>query len=200
MSAKITTMVVVAIIFISINSYSYATEDSVLQGSEENIIIENSRQLDEVQETLIEAPSDFGYSEIDEQSESNSLFTIVEPIFPVVINTENLVLQITAPIGTNLRIEQYANISLIVEEEKYVKVQNSIQVEIGLLERAWYEIRLRRGNNKIVISAICEDGKTHRETRVVYVKKVEDLKELLEMNKTDDDSFRLSSEMINNEQ
>ncbi|MBN4069550.1 MAG: hypothetical protein COA82_01965 [Alkaliphilus sp.] len=187
MLVKVSTIVVIAIILISTNSY--ATNE--IEESDESRAVESYRKLDGA-EIKTEAASDTSYSKTNDEIDNNDLFVIVGPIFPVVINAESLVLQITAPVGTTLKIELYANISLIVKEENYVAKHDPIHLEVGLLERVWHEIKLRRGNNKIVISAICKDGNMHRETRMVYVKKVENMKELLEKNKSDDVFFAIA--------
>lgn len=186
MLLKVSTVVVIAIILISTNSY--ATNEQEFEERDGSRAVESLRRLSGA-EIKTDATSDVSYSKTNDEIDNNDLFVIVEPIFPVVINTESLVLQITAPVGTTLKIELYANISVIVKEENYVATNDPIHLEVGLLERVWHEIKLRRGNNKIVISSVCEDGNMHKETRLVYGKKVENMKELLEKNKSDDAFF-----------
>lgn len=191
-------VLLVMIVLFSTTSYSYATDGIIVEtASETNRLIEKILNFEETQENEIENRTrKYSNAPIDEL-DYNSLFTVVDPMFPVIVNTKTFALEVIALVGTSLKIELYASMSLVAEEEKYISVEEPILLEIGSLERVWYEIKLKNGHNKIVISAICNEGKLHKEIIFVQVKHIEEIKELLTKERLDNTTFSILSNEIN---
>ncbi|MBM7615542.1 hypothetical protein [Alkaliphilus hydrothermalis] len=93
-----------------------------------------------------------------------------------VSSSTKLVLEFTAPKDTKIKVRVYHNTSIEKGGENYVLINDPLLVDVGILQRGWAEIELKRGSNKIEITAEYKDGTAETVRRYVAVKGVEDVK------------------------
>lgn len=113
----------------------------------------------------------------------------VKPVFEVVYPEENLtinekdkdlVLSFKAPEGSKVSIEVYNNISKDKNYKEYELSYEPIEITIGSFQRAWAEIELSKGFNKIVFQAKHKNGMKDRQIRVINVMETQEIKQILE--------------------
>ncbi|GAB6085832.1 hypothetical protein [Alkaliphilus crotonatoxidans] len=111
---------------------------------------------------------------------------VITPERNLTISKKTMVVELTAQEGIDITVEVYYNASLELDKQKYVLAYDPISMEIGALKRGWAEVELKKGKNKIVVTATYEDGSTETVTRYVDVEELEEVKKkLMEENITD---------------
>lgn len=110
---------------------------------------------------------------------------VVTPERDLTISKRNMVLEFTALQETKITIHVYYNASLEINKQRYVLAYDPITLQIGALKRGWAEVELRKGKNKIAVTATYQDGSTETVIRYVDVEELEEVtKKLLESNVT----------------
>lgn len=126
--------------------------------------------LETVNETKIEEPE-----KLQEET-----FKLTNPRKNMVVTNTDIVLTFTAPEGTTVTIDVYYNTSVATNKQNYVKAYDSIEVEIGALQRGYAEVELKKGLNKIDFTAIYQNGIKDVISRIVEVKDIKEVKEQVE--------------------
>lgn len=162
---------VIVIVLSGLNICAYADNDIVGDGSGSNVPI----------------------SQIKEQS-----FKVVTPEKNLVTSDTNLLLSFTAPEGTRVTVEVYHSTSVKANEENYVLICDPIEVQVGALQRGWAEIQLKKGLNKITFKATNENGLQDVDTRIVRVKDISEIKEMIE-NLVNTPTTKLLENIVNPE-
>lgn len=135
-------------------------------------------------ETPIEEPVQLTVAETAQLADEG--LQLITPERDLTISKKSMVLEMTALEGTDITIEIYYNSSLELGKEKFALAYDPIAVEIGALKRGWAEVELKKGKNKIVVTATYDDDSTETITRYVDVEELEEVKKkLIEGNITD---------------
>ncbi|ABR50822.1 hypothetical protein Amet_4756 [Alkaliphilus metalliredigens QYMF] len=124
-------------------------------------------------------PDQVNYSNvnIEEIKETERPFQVISPVRNVTTTKKNMILTFTASEGTTVTIDVYHNSNEDGETENFVQIGETIEMEVGSLERRTISVELQKGKNKITFKAIQPNGTKHEEVRFVMLKDIEEVQQ-----------------------
>lgn len=118
--------------------------------------------------------------EAEETIEPSPLNVLV-PQKDRVTSRRTMVVSFSAPQGSLVTVEVFHNSSL-TEEEYYTALYEPMDFEIGVLERGWVELQLKKGKNKLLFTAqLPEEENTVEAVPPVTVERYITVKDLEEV-------------------
>ncbi|SCY61634.1 hypothetical protein [Alkaliphilus peptidifermentans] len=132
----------------------------------------------------------------NETDQPKQTIQVVTPERNITTDSTNLVFELTAAEGTKVIIQVYYNNSIVIGKENFVAEGDAINIEMGALRRDWIEVALRKGKNKVEITAIYEDESEDVVVRIIDVKGIEEVKQNFE-RKISEPATELLENLIN---
>lgn len=115
---------------------------------------------------------------------------VISPDRDVTISKQSLILEVGAKEGTEILIQVYYNTSPELDKPKYAQAGDPISLKMGALKLEFQEIELKKGKNKIEVTATYADGSTETVVRYIEVNDVEEVqRKILEGNISDSNSL-----------
>lgn len=119
---------------------------------------------------------------ISEAMAEQPMLEVLVPQKDRVTSRETMMVSFRAPANSLVTVEVFHTTG-VIDNETAVALYEPMAFKIGVLERGWVELTLRRGINRIVLTTILEKGneapKVEVTERIITVKDLEEVREEL---------------------
>jgi len=122
---------------------------------------------------------------ISEAAAEQPMLEVLVPQKDRVTSRETMMISFRAPSESLVTVEVFHTAG-VVENETEVALYEPMHFKIGVLERGWVELKLRKGINRIVLTTTMEqlnaEPKVEVTERIITVKDLEEVREELSRN------------------